>query len=345
MGSSPLDPVSYFDDWFFTTFQSTPSCPGFGLNYCPAPEKACARDPNTGRRYCCDGPKKKDSVCWTLSTDCKADGSTINCGGASKGDGSWCCLAGAEKCTETKDQINICWSSRWDPLNNVTEGDLARVYSSLSSAQPSATSLGFDVASMVRATATATASADAMAGRVVDPSLATTTAQIGPLRPTGPPGEGFGFRNGVVANPSELSGGAIAGIVIGVLAGLAMIVAGALWFVRRQQRKEHVCSPEALAAAAAVVPAKGAAKDAASSGSEHGGPAEMESSQLHHVTPDRGTFGQGYGAVQHGAGMGSHIGAYELPPENQQPAELHGESIPKVMHEMPAGDQVKKSSS
>ncbi|KAI6380130.1 hypothetical protein MCOR25_001781 [Pyricularia grisea] len=362
MGSSPLDPVSYFDDWFFTTFQSTPSCPGFGSNYCPAPEKACAKDPNTGRRYCCDGPKKDSSVCWTLPTDCKSDGSTIKCGGNNNnskrddsGDGSWCCLAGTEKCTETKGQINICWSSRWDPLNNVTEGELATVYSSLSSAQPSATSLRFDVAAMVSTTATA----DATAGRAIDPSLATTTGPGGPNRPTGPP-DGFGFRNGAGTNQNELSGGAIAGIVIGVLAGVAMIVAAAVLFVRRQHQKDHVCSPEAAVAttaAAAVVPGKDGArhvvaKDATSSGSE-AGPAEMESAQMHNVSPDRGTSGEGYGAAAVGRGAGNgredeNVGfqtaAHELPPENQQPAELHGDSIPRVMHEMAAEEnQTRKS--
>ncbi|TLD14622.1 hypothetical protein PspLS_11003 [Pyricularia sp. CBS 133598] len=352
MGSSQLDLVSYYDDWFFTTFQSTPSCPGFGLAYCPAPQKACARDPTTGRRYCCDGARNKDSVCWALATDCKSDGSTSKCGG---GGSSWCCLAGTEKCTETKNQINICWSTGWDPLNNVTEGDLAKVYSSLSSAQPSATSLRFDLGSIIRATATATP--DVNSGRALDdPALATTTGPSGPLRPTGPP-DGFGFRNGVT-NQNELSGGAIAGIVVGVLAGVAMIVAGALWFVRQERKKqleEHVCSPEAgaVTAAAALVPAKDETRvDAGtSSGSEHG-PAEMESAQMHHVTPDRGTSGEGHDSIPLRAigrdslrfqGGAAAAAAHELPPENQQPAELPGDSIPRVMHEMPAEDQAKKS--
>ncbi|KAL5894875.1 hypothetical protein ACKVWC_000092 [Pyricularia oryzae] len=351
MGPSPLDPFSYYDDWFFTTFQSTPSCPGFGLAYCPAPEKACARDPTTGRRYCCDGSKKDTSVCWTLATDCKQDGSTSRCGGG--GSSSWCCLAGTEKCTETKNQVNICWSTGWDPLNNVTQEDMAKVYSSLSSAQPSATSLPFDVASIIRATATATVTA----GRALDdPALATTTGPSGPLRPTGPP-DGFGFRNGVT-NQNELSGGAIAGIVVGVLAGVALIVAGALWFVRRERQKqqeEHVCSPETagVTAAAAVVPAKDETNiDAGNSSGSDLGPAEMESAQMHHVVPDRGTSGQGDGSVQRGS-VGQDdmlfqrgaVAAHELPPENQQPVELPGDCVPRVMHEMPTADEVKKSDS
>ncbi len=76
--------TDYFDNYFFTSNVTDFVCPGFSSFQCTAPN-ACARDPNTGRRYCCDAA----DVCWTVTVDCARDGSTIDCGGGST---TWCCL-------------------------------------------------------------------------------------------------------------------------------------------------------------------------------------------------------------------------------------------------------------
>lgn len=47
--------------------------------------RSCARDGRTGKRYCCD----YGDVCWTTTSPCASDGSTLDCG---SGETTWCCL-------------------------------------------------------------------------------------------------------------------------------------------------------------------------------------------------------------------------------------------------------------
>ncbi len=76
--------TDYFDNYFFTSNLTSFVCPGFSSFQCKEPN-ACARDPNTGKRYCCDS----NDVCWTITSNCATDGTTLDCGG---GDSTWCCL-------------------------------------------------------------------------------------------------------------------------------------------------------------------------------------------------------------------------------------------------------------
>lgn len=63
------------------------------------------------------------------------------------------------KCTATKNQINICWSTEHDILNNITNKMLNNTYSSLSAAHPSATSRSFDPLALIAQTAPPASSA------------------------------------------------------------------------------------------------------------------------------------------------------------------------------------------
>jgi len=77
----------YFDDYFFTSNLTQYVCPDFGSNQCKPPN-ACARDPKSGKTYCCDS--QAPHVCWSTTEACAKDGSTSNCG---DGQNAWCCLS------------------------------------------------------------------------------------------------------------------------------------------------------------------------------------------------------------------------------------------------------------
>lgn len=58
--------IDYFNDYFFASNSTGYVCPGFGSFKCEPKGGACARDPNTGKRYCCDYA----DVCWGRTTTC-----------------------------------------------------------------------------------------------------------------------------------------------------------------------------------------------------------------------------------------------------------------------------------
>ncbi|OAA57442.1 hypothetical protein SPI_07101 [Niveomyces insectorum RCEF 264] len=236
-----MDNPRYFDDYFFTSNVSGHTCPGFGSFEC-APPAACARDPNTGRRYCCD----TRDVCWTVTQTCAHDGSTTDCG---TGDTTWCCVDGREICTRARNQINICWSAAHDLLNNISLAVLNDTYSSLSNAHPSATTWAFDPVKLVAETEPAlTASSSTTAT-----SPSSTSSSLPPLTVVASPTGGSDNHDNSHAS-SGLSGGAIAGIVIGVLAGVAALCAVAFVVLRRRRshRRQTADNAAAIAAAAAI---------------------------------------------------------------------------------------------
>ncbi|KLU91578.1 hypothetical protein MAPG_10096 [Magnaporthiopsis poae ATCC 64411] len=226
------DPVAYFNNWQFSTNKTKFECPGMDTAACKPPGNACARDPNTGQQYCCDGPPDTGRVCWGFESPCKSDGSTINC---TDGKRKFCCRSGFEKCSETPNQAaGICWSTHHDPLNNVTFSHLSSVHSSLNASRPSATSLPFDLFSIVSATATAPFATTS------GPAQTSTSAGGTSTPPPGAPAEGS----------SAVSGGAIAGIVIGAVAGIALIGVAVFFLLRRRRRAAHAyeAPPEGSAA-------------------------------------------------------------------------------------------------
>ncbi|TLD11886.1 hypothetical protein PspLS_11321 [Pyricularia sp. CBS 133598] len=228
--------TDYFDNWFFATNKTSNTCPTIQFT-CIAPN-ACARDPNTGRSYCCDAGST--AVCWAGSTPCRGDGSTMACGSGST---SWCCLAnGKEKCTETRNQINICWSTGHDTLRNISVASLEAVHSSLASKNPDASSLMFTPTDIIAATRTPTATPSTSAtttGSVA--SSVTTSNTSNPPAATGAAGaaEGAGSGNSNSdSSSSSLSPGAIAGVVVGLVAALAIIGLVGFFVWRRIKRKE-----------------------------------------------------------------------------------------------------------
>jgi len=205
--------TDYFDNYFFTANATGYVCPGFGSFLCKPPN-ACARDPNTGTRYCCD----YNNVCWGLPTTCATDGSTLDCG---SGTYTWCCLDKTEICTGTKGQINICWSSAHDTLTNISAPSLNQTYSSLSAAKPSASSYTFDPVALIKATATSSTSTSTSSPSSSATSTGSTAISSSPTTSPSP----------------SLSGGAIAGIVIGAIAGLALLAVGIYLVIRHNKRR------------------------------------------------------------------------------------------------------------
>ncbi|KAL8387001.1 hypothetical protein RB595_010233 [Gaeumannomyces hyphopodioides] len=317
------DPVAFFNDWYFTTNKTNNDCPG-PLS-CPPPTKACARDPTNGSRYCCDGqPDAKSKigrVCWKGPTDCKTDGSTVDCSNSKR---TWCCLSGLERCSQTPGQeAAICWSTRHDPLFNVSYNDLDRLHSSLSSRQTQATVLSFDVVSLISATATApfatASSAPSTSATSSGASSSPATSSFG--SGAAPTDASSSPAQGAQGSSSGVSGGAIAGIVIGAVAAIALVALAVFFLLKRRKNN----------------------------GSAAAAPAELGSGPLpgpvpgvHEKGPHHYPGGQAAGAVEADNYYGKIAGSpqppgYQYPQQQQQQQyrELSGEGHHAMRSELP----------
>ncbi|KAH7092494.1 hypothetical protein FB567DRAFT_545640 [Paraphoma chrysanthemicola] len=154
--------------------------------------------------YCCN----PGDVCWTTPSVCAGDGSTFTC---SRGSNTWCCLKDQEICTQLSGQINICYSSAKNPLQNTSATLLNQTYSSLSAAQPSASYYSFDPAVVISQTVPTP----------TQPTPATSSSALSSEKPSS----------------NQISGGAIAGIVIGVVAVIAIAGLAAVLFLRSKKKK------------------------------------------------------------------------------------------------------------
>jgi hypothetical protein len=136
-----------------------------------------------------------------------------------------------EACTQTKNQINICWSTSPNPVANISEDLFNKTYSSLASASPLATALPIKLADFEPSTSTTAEPATSSASSA---STATTTNTSASNTPSSTSSAA------AAASSSGLSGGAIGGIVGGVVGGLALVglVAFLLWR-RRAAAHEH----------------------------------------------------------------------------------------------------------
>ncbi|KAL8335179.1 hypothetical protein RB598_009394 [Gaeumannomyces tritici] len=310
------DPVAYFGNWQFSTNTSKFACPGMDNAPCRPPTSAgasdgvsaCATDPNTGQQYCCDGPPSRGRVCWGFESPCKSDGSTINC---TDGQRRFCCRAGFEKCSETPGQAaGICWSTHHDPLNNVSYNHLNSIYRSLSSSRPSATSLPFDLLSVVSATATAPFATTSGPAKT-----ASSTGGTGTSTPPPPPADP------ARSSSSSISGGAIAGIVVGAVAGVALIGLVVFFILRRRRAAAH----------AYEAPPDGAGS-AAGANEKHGAgssPVEVpaNSAAAAEVAGGDGSFYGKPGASPQELGTDAHSRS-ELPGQTPQVQELPASPVP-----------------
>ena len=124
------------------------------------------------------------------------------------------------------DQINICWATPENPIANVTQDKMNETFSSLSSARPSATEYSFDLQALyatstsTSSSASASATTSGAAGSAAQSQSASSTASPSPSS----------------SSSSGLSGGAIAGIVIGAIAVIALIGIGAFILFRRNRK-------------------------------------------------------------------------------------------------------------
>ncbi|KAL8413360.1 hypothetical protein RB594_004834 [Gaeumannomyces avenae] len=242
------DPVAFYNDWFFTTNKTDFNCPN--SLPCPPPSKACARDPTNGARYCCDGQpdakSKVGRVCWRGPTTCRADGSTVDCSNSKR---TWCCLSGLEGCSQTPGQeAAICWSTRHDPLYNVSYDDLDRLHGSLSSGQTQATVLSFDLVSLISATATAPfATASSAPSSTQSGSSSTSSPASSSSGSTATPTDGSssssssspaqGTQGSSAGGGGGVSGGAIAGIVVGAVVAVALVAIAVFFLLKRRKNK------------------------------------------------------------------------------------------------------------
>ncbi|KAF2727812.1 hypothetical protein EJ04DRAFT_529124 [Polyplosphaeria fusca] len=205
-----------YDQFFFASQSSNWTCGDLGYK-CPPP-RACVHDTTLDKFYCCTNGDA-DGICWSGATDCGAnnqpEGNQIGC---SSGENAFCCLANREECTQTYNQINICWATaNTNPFANFSDKVMNETFSSISSARPQASTLSFNPQ------------------RLLSTSVSSATATADPATtPTDAPSPSTSSNSD---SDSGLSGGAIGGIVVGVVGGLAIIGLGAFFFWRRGNKK------------------------------------------------------------------------------------------------------------
>ncbi|KAL8366474.1 hypothetical protein RB595_004988 [Gaeumannomyces hyphopodioides] len=237
---------TYFDGWAWSTNSSSFKCPGMGFE-CKAPG-ACARDPSISKWYCCNANSDPFNLCWTGATTCSDDGTTFEC---RNGQSKWCCTSKREVCTSAANQINICWSTGYDTLKNISVSAIESAHASRSAAAPSSASyISFDPLSLIAQTAppsssasTSSSSQTSATGSLTD-SVSKTSSTGGPAQ-TDPAAASQG---GTGSSSAGLGTGAIAGIAIGIASGiiLAAIVIFFLWRRNKAKSAAATSSPVAM---------------------------------------------------------------------------------------------------
>lgn len=211
---------------------SAPRKCGDMIYECPAPSM-CSMDTLTRKWYCCE-PGNQDGPCWNGASTCGGSGTNQPSGqqiGCSNLDVNYCC-SDAEQCTKNAKQFRICWSKQENPIRFLNSTELNQTYSSLSSAQPSATSITIDKAKLLAMTSTTPG---------VSPSSTPTSASAtSSITSSSTPAS---------SSSSGLSGGAIGGIVGGIVGGLALLgaIGFFLWRRKRSAQGASKTNPHASA--------------------------------------------------------------------------------------------------
>jgi hypothetical protein len=221
---TPTDPV-----FFYSLKQD--ACDYNGISFPATNQTAngdlCAYIPGTTPLllFACPAP---DSVCWSFSKSCSGGNDTTPGNGqvacTNGTPNTWCCNAEYESCTKTAGQINVCWAKTFDNPNKGVDPAAAEsiASSAISASQASALNSRLSAISATQSTGSST-SKGSPAG-----SKSTSTGK----------GDGAAAGgNGAKAHSSNnsLSGGAIAGIVIGVLAATVLLGLLVLFCLRRRR--------------------------------------------------------------------------------------------------------------
>ncbi|KAF2004125.1 hypothetical protein P154DRAFT_531811 [Amniculicola lignicola CBS 123094] len=219
--------LAVWDTFYFATEASEYKCKDLPYN-CVAPN-ACARDSVLDKHYCCG--VGEGAVCFQGSSTCRNN--TNNelesvlqpCSG---GINAFCCLSDTERCTQTYNQINICWDANATPYGSLTEEKMNDTYSSSAAASPSATRFAFNLSSL-----TASTSASSATSTVASSTVSSATTQTTSTSTNTAQSQETGNDN---KSNSGLSGGAIGGIVVGVVAILALVALGAFFYWKRSKK-------------------------------------------------------------------------------------------------------------
>lgn len=174
----------------------------------------CAYAPDANMLWCCPAP---DPSCWGFGSSCTGGSSgapgpgQISC---SNEGAQWCCNQEYERCTQTKNQINVCETNFASANANVTIAEANAVESSsTSSSSLSTTSLSRISSTPSTASSQATTSSSSPASSQSNSPDASRSS-------------------------SHLASGAIAGIVVGVVVAVACLL-GFLWIgIRRARRRD-----------------------------------------------------------------------------------------------------------
>lgn len=184
----------------------------------------CAYRADYARMYGCPAPEAR---CWTWAEYCNegAVGQIV----CTRGDYSFCCnaLAG-EKCTVAEGQINVCNSDFFSPNSGVSVQQANKIYhAAVGSSKITATSQTTDPTPFL--TSTLTSTNVPVSEFMMSAWLAPPTAEASTI--------GSDTKVTESPAPGSLSGGAIAGIVMGVLAAVS-IAAGLYFIFARKKRPE-----------------------------------------------------------------------------------------------------------
>jgi hypothetical protein len=171
-----------------------------------------------------------DPVCWTYAPDCTGKNSTtpgtdqFQCNNG--GPDLWCCPT-ETLCTTTFNQINVCWGKFANPNSGVPP-QAAQSIASIAMAASSSSAVASRL-SALSATLSNTVTSSTASSSSGSSSSGTTTA-------TGAGGGPTETNSASGSSSHGLSGGAIAGIVIGAIAVLALIVTVLLLLMSRRKK-------------------------------------------------------------------------------------------------------------
>ncbi|KAF4968645.1 hypothetical protein FSARC_4020 [Fusarium sarcochroum] len=203
-------------DWKFAGNASNPRCPN--INWDCNPPNACASHPDTLRGYCCDAVAHGN--CWNWGDAGHDPEYTKLCSDDEKLK-NWRCERKSEVCSGVEGFCEIQDKKELNVLPEIGSSVLQKLYSSMYSANTSATYLSFDPSTLLAATQTSslTAQSEAATSTSTESSTAATS--------------------NAVENKGGLSGGAIGGIVAGSIVGVALLGLG-VWLFKKRRRGEGV---------------------------------------------------------------------------------------------------------